>query len=546
VVAYRAAGEPIRDLSVYDGLATIEGTSSSTVTIDGFETPAAGPVESDLGLVTYEGDYGITGDSVALNGTTLTDAVNPANNFFNSSISAGGARVNAKNPDHVDQLGFDADTVSADGLVPAGATSAALRLATSGDTYFVGVITLATDQIPEPPVSGAPPVISGSAEGGQTMTATPGRWSGTDPLDYEYQWQRCDAAGANCVDITGATDDAYELTAGDVGSTIVVIVTATNPFGSDSATSAPTAPIAAPAPVAPPAGDDPAPSDGDGDDRGESGSFGVAGLARLSDSSIALDRCQQLTGSQVLAFKIPGGVRFRIRVAPSGRITAARPLRAASPVSAMNAWKLNRSVRRVVYKLGSRRLATRRRAPYAVRIGPSMLRRAARQTLTVRVVPRRGKPRVARVQLNSKPCSELFSVVHRPSPGRSLLGLRVDSVNAMRGVVFRVPTRLLAKRGTRGVAGKLRVRVAGRKSMNFRLSFPRGKTRTTMLLTGAGRPRVKVSGGRITISGLPRGTGGIRLRLRARGMLRTPRATLRAQVRTARSGRRLVQRLRPR
>jgi hypothetical protein len=209
----------------------------------------------------------------------------------------------------------------------------------------------------------------------------------------------------------------------------------------------------------------------------------------------------------------------------------------------MNQWKLNRSVRRVVYRLGGKRIATRRRAPYAVRIGPGLLSRAARQTLTVRVVPRRGKARTARVQLNSKPCSELFSVVHRPSPLRSLLGLRVDSVSSLHGVVFRVPAGLLAMRGWRGVAGKLRVRMSGRKAIDYRLSFPRRKAHATTLLAGAGRPQVRVSGGRITVSGLPKGTAGIRLRLRARGMLRTPRAKLRALVQSDGGSRRLAQRL---
>ena len=65
-------------------------------------------------------------------------------------------------------------------------------------------------------------------------------------MSYAYQWRRCDAAGANCVDIAGATGSTYDLTAADVGSTIRVIVTATNAGGSDSASSAASAPVTAP------------------------------------------------------------------------------------------------------------------------------------------------------------------------------------------------------------------------------------------------------------------------------------------------------------
>ena len=116
----------------------------------------------------------------------------------------------------------------------------------------------------------------------------------------------------------------------------------------------------------------------------------------LPGSLVATDSCQQVTGSQVLAFQVPGPIRFRIRVAPNGRITDERPLRARSLVKRVDEWKLNLLVRRVVYRLGGRRIAVRKRAPYAVTIGPALLRRASRQTLTVRVVPRRGKPRIAR------------------------------------------------------------------------------------------------------------------------------------------------------
>jgi hypothetical protein len=618
IVAYRAAGEPIRNLSVFDGLVTIQNTMSTDLTIDGFETPGAGVANASLGLVTYEGDYGISGDGLALNGMTVSDAVNGATNFFNSSVSDRGTRVSAKSPNYVDQLGFDLDRVDVGGQVGAGATSADLHLTTNGDTYFVGAVTLTTDQVPEAPLSTSAPALSGAAADERTLTATPGTWSGTAPMDFTYQWQRCDAAGGNCVDIPGATGSTYLLGDDDVGATVRAVVTATNEVGSSSATSAvsgvvaPAAPSlsSSPAVGGPPLSGgtltaDPGPLAGTGpfevdyqwqqcdasggncvdipgangpsyeltpEDVGhtivvvitvtnEVGTVSVTsppsaviaaapgagdedvGAGPLGGAALAPARCQIVTGTQVLAFEVPGAGRFRIRVAPSGVITAARPLRAAAPLASGGAWRLTRHVRRVVYRLGGRRIAVRRRAPWTVRIGPGMLRRAERQTLTVRVVPRRGKPRVARVQLTSKPCSQLFTVVHRPSPRRSLLGLRVDSVSSLRRLVFRVPVRLLARRGERGVAGKLRVRVPGRGARNYRLSFPRRRGRATTLLAGAGRPQVRVTGGRIVVSGLPAGVGGIRLRLRARGMLATPRTTLRAVIESDAGSRRLTQRL---
>jgi hypothetical protein len=96
------------------------------------------------------------------------------------------------------------------------------------------------------PKNTAPPTISGLAEVGQTLTATVGRWSG-NPTSFHYSWNICDATGAACVAIGGATAKIYTVTAGNVGHTLRVAVTARNSSGSASATSAAT-------PAVPPSG----------------------------------------------------------------------------------------------------------------------------------------------------------------------------------------------------------------------------------------------------------------------------------------------------
>jgi hypothetical protein len=98
--------------------------------------------------------------------------------------------------------------------------------------------------IPAPPRKIYPPTISGQAAPGQTLTASPGTWSGTRPLAYTYQWQRCDAAGANCVGIAGATRQTYAVVPTDLGHRLVLVVTARNTAGSASAVSQPTAVVA--------------------------------------------------------------------------------------------------------------------------------------------------------------------------------------------------------------------------------------------------------------------------------------------------------------
>jgi hypothetical protein len=87
------------------------------------------------------------------------------------------------------------------------------------------------------PQNTAAPTISGNADVGQTLTASTGTFS-NGPTDYDYQWQRCDASGASCGAIAGATKRTYAVGSDDSGSTLRVRVTARNSKGSDSATSA--------------------------------------------------------------------------------------------------------------------------------------------------------------------------------------------------------------------------------------------------------------------------------------------------------------------
>jgi Carboxypeptidase regulatory-like domain len=89
------------------------------------------------------------------------------------------------------------------------------------------------------------PTISGNAQEGQTLTAAVGAWSGSDPINYRYQWRRCDAGGSGCADISGQTAATYLLVASDVGNTIRVRVTATNAYGASTAEAAQTAVVAA-------------------------------------------------------------------------------------------------------------------------------------------------------------------------------------------------------------------------------------------------------------------------------------------------------------
>jgi hypothetical protein len=104
--------------------------------------------------------------------------------------------------------------------------------------------------VPLAPVDSSPPVISGTLVQGQTLSASPGSWSNS-PTAYAYQWEQCDSSGTGCTAIAGATGSTYVLSAGDVGHTIVVQVTASNAGGPGApASSAASGVISAPPPSA--------------------------------------------------------------------------------------------------------------------------------------------------------------------------------------------------------------------------------------------------------------------------------------------------------
>ncbi len=146
VIVVQDPSQKLRNLNVYNGLALVSQSNQSvTISISGFKTPLSGPVNTQLGIVAYDGDKGYTGDKLKLNSTDVTNTINTNTDFFNSSISYLNAFVTSKNPNYVNQLGFDADVVDASNIIPNGATSATLTLTTSGESYIPGCVTSAIE-----------------------------------------------------------------------------------------------------------------------------------------------------------------------------------------------------------------------------------------------------------------------------------------------------------------------------------------------------------------------------------------------------------------
>lgn len=164
VVFYSLATDPPRNLALFDGLDTVAPgatTGTKTATISGFLVPSTG-FDAKLGVVAYEGDADYTGDSLSMGPTeqaltALSNALNPADNFFNSSHSYFG--VGVSNAGDLPRLsgaadsmaGMDIDIIDLKNINPtpatpilqAGQTSAVIQAATAtnnGEKYALGVL----------------------------------------------------------------------------------------------------------------------------------------------------------------------------------------------------------------------------------------------------------------------------------------------------------------------------------------------------------------------------------------------------------------------
>lgn len=105
---------------------------------------------------------------------------------------------------------------------------------TTATSASVGPVTAAGTA----PANTVLPVISGTAQVGQTLTASQGTWTGS-PTGFAFQWL------SNGSPISGAASSTYVPVTGNVGVMLSVTVTATNGIGSTPATSASVGPVTA-------------------------------------------------------------------------------------------------------------------------------------------------------------------------------------------------------------------------------------------------------------------------------------------------------------
>ncbi|EME55267.1 DUF7507 domain-containing protein [Amycolatopsis decaplanina] len=163
VVAYELPSEPLRYLQVWDGLQVVAGgstPSSATIALSGIKAPTSRQPNVELGIVAGDGDAPITGDylQVGPDASSLQTIAMPApggvatNNAFSSRIdrvtaAGSGTNVTSRDPNPVNNVGYDARSIDITGKVPAGTTALQVKIGTVGDALYPQTIWLVTDAL---------------------------------------------------------------------------------------------------------------------------------------------------------------------------------------------------------------------------------------------------------------------------------------------------------------------------------------------------------------------------------------------------------------
>ncbi|MET9497143.1 DUF3344 domain-containing protein [Streptomyces sp. NPDC006552] len=148
VVAYEKKSAPLRHVFVQDGFDAV-GKGRPAQTFHQRTAPAAG-TGGVVGLVAYDGDRGTGGDALTLatgrkKSVALSDRANPARDVLNSTISEPGTHPARRLPAHANTLGYDSDVFPLGRSVRRGARALDLRLASSADAAWTGVLFGAVD-----------------------------------------------------------------------------------------------------------------------------------------------------------------------------------------------------------------------------------------------------------------------------------------------------------------------------------------------------------------------------------------------------------------
>ncbi|MFE7593834.1 hypothetical protein ACFU6K_30965 [Kitasatospora sp. NPDC057512] len=161
VVAYEDPAEPLRYLQVWDGYQLLrDPDNSTTLTLGGIRTPATTAPRATMGITVGDGDAPIAGDTLAVGSTpenlTLLPMPGPTgvgtDNAFTSRIDhvaadGTGTNITTRDPDPVNNYGYDARMIDVTGKIPAGSEQALVRISGAGDALEPQAAWLALDAL---------------------------------------------------------------------------------------------------------------------------------------------------------------------------------------------------------------------------------------------------------------------------------------------------------------------------------------------------------------------------------------------------------------
>ena len=169
-----------------------------------------------------------------------------------------------------------------------------------------GVAYTAVSAVTDRPTAKSLPQITGTARDGDALTVNDGQWERGNSLTFAYQWQRCDASGGSCADITGANAKSYTAQTADVGKTLRAEVAATDADGSSQAVSAVTRDVVA---------------------RGADATVRPAGAVRLQDGLYSIPATSVSLPERLVISQIqfqPAVIRSRVPFTGRFRVTDTR------------------------------------------------------------------------------------------------------------------------------------------------------------------------------------------------------------------------------
>ena len=141
VIIYKNNTLPLNQVNVYDGLQGVPDALSITLS----SLNVIDDNNSKVGFVAWEGDAGLATEEFRMNGTLLSNTLNPPNNVFNGTNSVTGSST---------LYNMDLDIYDIQNNIAIGDTSAEISLSSFQDFVMINtVVTKLNSQLPDATVS---------------------------------------------------------------------------------------------------------------------------------------------------------------------------------------------------------------------------------------------------------------------------------------------------------------------------------------------------------------------------------------------------------